>query len=226
MVGDVFRVVPYAPDEAGAAAREPGQPEEVDASLTRHPALVPRAAVLAEGVDLEPAELGGVAGRPDDRRDAGGGVVEFAERVGDAPGIRAEDASLRFLGKVEAVACDVGVGLVQQGEVVGVAGRDVVAQVGAESHLAAFVRRRAPDEDHALSGEVTEVDGVTAIGTADRDRDVLGSQRRSGQVPLAENAEPPDVVPAAVAPRRPVMRADREVDLPPGLLQLGRDLDP
>src|SRR5581483_9640038 len=70
-----------------------------------------------------------------------------------------------------------------------------------------------------------EVDGVTAPRPADRDRHMLGAQRRSRQLPPAEDAEPPDVVPSAVAAGRPVVRADGEVDPPPGLLELGGDLD-
>ncbi len=59
---------------------------------------------------------------------------------------------------------------------------------------------------------------------ADRDRDVLRAQRRGVGLPLAEDAEPPDEVAPAVASRRPVVRADREVDPAARALQLVGDL--
>ena len=61
---------------------------------------------------------------------------------------------------------------------------------------------------------------------ADRDRDVLRAQRRGGGVPVAEDAEPPDEVAPPVASRRPVVRADREVDPAARLPQLLGDLHP
>ena len=51
--------------------------------------------------------------------------------------------------------------------------------------------RHEPDERHAAAGELAEVDGVAAVRSADRDRDVLGARRRRLRVPLVEHAEPP-----------------------------------
>ena len=86
-------------------------------------------------------------------------------------------------------------------------------------------RRRGSEERHSAHGEVSKVHGVATARSADRDRHVLGAQRRGCHLPLAEDAEPPDVVPSAVAAGRPVVRAHGEVDPPPGLVELGRDLD-
>ena len=127
-------------------------------------------------------------------------------------------------GQVEAVARDVGVGLRQQREVAGVAVGDRGGHVRREVHRALRVRRRAAHEGHAAGGEVAEVDGATAVRAADRDRDVLGALRRSLGVPRAEDPEPPHEVAAAVATRGAVVRADGEVDAPPGRQQLVGDL--
>ena len=122
VVGQVLGVVPDAPDEARPAPRQPGQPEEVDAGLGRHAAPVPRPAALVEGVDLQPAVVDGEAGRPDDRGDPGArrGRARAAGSVTQS-GSGPEHVRLRLLGQVEAVARDVGVGLVEQRQVVGVA---------------------------------------------------------------------------------------------------------
>src|ERR1700759_4791595 len=113
--------MPYAPDEARAPARLPRQPKEIHARLRRYAALVPGLAVLVERIYPQPAVVERVPGRPDDRRDAGGGEVQFEDRIRHAFGVRAEDAGLGFLGQSETVSLDVVVGLVEHGQVVGVA---------------------------------------------------------------------------------------------------------
>src|SRR5262245_18730348 len=221
LIGEVFRVVPDAPDEARPAPRQPRQAEEVDAGLAGHAALVPWPAVLVEGIDLQPGEVGGIAGRPDDRRDAGRGEVEFGKRAYHAAWGGAEHAGFRLFGEVESVERDVGVGFIEQREVVRIAGRDVVAQVGREAHGAVTERRRAADKGDALGGKVAEVDGVAAVCAAHRDGHVLGAFGWRGGFPLSEDAQPPDVVPPPVAPRGAVVRTNREVDLPARPHELG-----
>ena len=182
-----------------------------------------RLARFVEGVDLQPAEVEPVAGRPDDGGDPRRLEVEREDRIGHAVGIGRHDAGLRLLRQVEAVARDIGVRLVEHREVVGVAGREIRREPRLEGHHAVAERRRAADERHAPRREAAVVDGLAAVGAADREGDVLGRRRRLG-VPLVEHAEPPDVVAAAVAARRTVVRADRDVDAAAGLEQLLGDL--
>jgi hypothetical protein len=79
-----------------------------------------------------------------------------------------------------------------------------------------------PYQGDARGGELPEVDGVTAAGAADGDRDVVGVRR--GGVPLAQHAEPPDEVAVAVAARWPVVRADGQVHLAAARTELLGDL--
>src|SRR5262249_57639787 len=98
---------------------------------------------------------------------------------GSGQGVRfgTEDAGLRLLGQVESVECDVGVGLVEQREVVRVAGRDVAAQVRLEAHGAVLERGGQADQGDSPGGKVAKVDGVAAVCTADRESHRLRAQR-------------------------------------------------
>ena len=116
------------------------------------------------------------------------------------------------------------VGLLEQREVVGVALRDVLREVGREPERAVVIGGHEPEQRDAAALEVTEVDGAPAVRSADRDRDVRGALRRSLRVPLVEDAEPPAEVTPAVAARRTVVGTDAEVDAPAGAAQLVRDL--
>ena len=140
-------------------------------------------------------------------------------------GSGAEDAGLRILRQVEPVARDVGVGLVEQRRVIGVAAGDVLAEVRCEAQDAVLEGRSHPDQLDAARGEVAEVDGVTAVRATDRDRDVLCTQGRGFGVPEAQNAEPPAEVATAIPARGSVVRPDGEVDRPPRLSKLVGDLD-
>ena len=51
-LGEIGRIVPDAPDESGAASRQPGQAEEIKTGHVRDAALVRRPAALVEGIDL------------------------------------------------------------------------------------------------------------------------------------------------------------------------------
>src|SRR5690606_889910 len=103
VAGDVLGVVPYPPDEGGAAARQPGQTEEVHSRLARHAALMQGLALGVEGVDLQPGEVHGIAGGPDNRSDAGIGQVQLADRAAHALGIRITAARLGLLRQIQAV---------------------------------------------------------------------------------------------------------------------------
>lgn len=103
------------PQRSRAAPGLPGEAEEVHPRFGRNTALVDRLTCIIEGVDLQPAVVRREADCPDDRCDAGGREIEFEDRVGHAVGIRPEDARPRLLGKVEPVASDVGVSLIEHG---------------------------------------------------------------------------------------------------------------
>src|SRR5262249_23482468 len=143
----------------------------------------------------------GEAGGPDDATHAGGGEIEFEERLGGGAWHRPQFAGLRLLRQVESHPLDVCVGLVQPTEVVCVASGDVLAQIAGKPDRAAGERGSAANQDHPARREVPEVDRVAAKCSADRDRDVLGALRRSVRIPLAEDSEPPDEVTPAVASR-------------------------
>ena len=66
---------------------------------------------------------------------------------------------------------------------------------------------------------------MAAVGAADGYGDMLHRGVGRFGVPVAEGAEPPPEITAAIAARRPVVRTDAEIDLPPRALQLGGDLD-
>ncbi|WP_284252837.1 hypothetical protein [Litorihabitans aurantiacus] len=186
---------------------------------------MPRPPALVERVELEPRVVGRETGRPQHGADTGAAQVERAHGLRHAGGLRTEVVRLGLEREVEAVALDVGVGVLEHPQVGGVTGGDRGAQVVVEVHDAVADGGGAAHQRDALGGEVAEVDGPAAVGPADRDRDVLRAQRRSARVPLAQHAEPPHEVAPAVAARRPVVRSDGEVNLAPGPADLLRDLD-
>ena len=170
-----------------------------------------RAALLVEGVDLQPAVVVGETGCPHDGRDPGGCEVELRDRVGDAVGEWSQDVRLWLRGEVEAVALDVVVGLSQHGEIGCVAVLDVGAQVGGEGHGAGVECLRAPEKSDPVRGELPDVDGVPTARAADCDGHMLGARGRGRRVPLAENAQPPTEVASTVTTWRAIMRSDGEV---------------
>src|SRR5437016_12067060 len=101
MARQVFRVLPDAPDEGGSPSRQPGQPQEVQPRHLRNTLLMHRPALLIERIDLQPAEIEGVARRPHDRGYAGVREMDLANRIDDACGIRLCLTRIRVLGKVE-----------------------------------------------------------------------------------------------------------------------------
>ena len=224
MVREELGVLPHAEDERRAPAGLPRQSEEVDPRHGRDAPEMHGPACLVEGVDLQPAVVDPVAGGPDDRRDAVLAQVELEHGVRDPVGVRADDAGLRLGGQVEAVAGDVGVGLVEHRQVVGVAAGQVVAEVRGERQHAVVERSGHPEQCDALGGHEPEVHGVPAAGAADRDRHVLESRLGRRGVPFLEHAQPPHVVLAAVAAGRPVVGSDRQENPPARAQQLVGDL--
>ncbi|SUC74120.1 Uncharacterised protein [Pseudomonas aeruginosa] len=226
VVGDMARVVPDAPDERGAAPRQPGQADEIHAGFAGHTTLVARLAVAVEGIDLQPAEVDGIAGGPDDAAHPGLGQVQFEDRIGHALRVRQPAARLGLFRQVKAVAGDIGVGGVEQRQVVLVAARQVLRQVRPEGRDAVDEGFGQSDQGHALMRQGAEVHGMSAAGTAHGDGHMLAPGLGDFRIPFAEHAQPPAEVAVAVGTRRTVMSAHREVDLAPGTLQLVGDLYP
>ena len=81
---------------------------------------------------------------------------------------------MRLLGQIEAVALDVRIGSVEQRQVVLVAVGDVLRQVGGEAKDPVVEGCGHADQVDIDGRECTEVNGVSAACTADRDRDMLG----------------------------------------------------
>ena len=144
--------------------------------------------------------------------------------MGHALGIGQALAGLRLFRQVEAIAFDIGVGGVQQGQVVLVAKADVVHQVVLEARDTTLERLGQADQGHALVGEGAEVHGMAATGAADGDGHVLAARLHDFRVPLAEHAQPPAEVTVAVGTRRTVMSAHGEIDLAAGAHKFVGDL--
>ena len=122
--------MPDAPDKGGPAPREPRQAEEIDARLRRYAAVMLWPLCVIEGVDLQPAIVGGVARRPDDGADPGLGQIETEQRVGNAGRIGQKLAGGGLFGQVHAVAGHPRVRGVEQRKVGGIAAADILRQVG------------------------------------------------------------------------------------------------
>ncbi|MNN42342.1 hypothetical protein D3C81_1565140 [compost metagenome] len=226
MVGDVLGVVPNAPDKGRATARQPRQADEIDSGLARHTSLVPRLAVVLEGVDLEPAVVDRIAGGPDDRGDAGLGQVQFENRLGQALRIGQHHPRFGFFRQVQAIAGDVGIGSIEQRQIVFIATGNVIGQVGLEAHHTVVEGFGQANQGHALLRQLAKIDGVAATGTTDRDGHVLLARLDRLGIPLAEHTQPPAEVTVAVGPWRTIVGAHRQVDLLAGTLQLIGDLHP
>ena len=119
-----------------------GRPRKYTPGSDETPRWCLRPAVLVERVDLQPAVVEAkptaqmIEVMPAAARSSSQDGIGHAVRVG------AEDAGLRLLGQVETVAGDVGVGLVEHGQIVRVAVLDVGPQVGRELHDAVVERTR------------------------------------------------------------------------------------
>jgi hypothetical protein len=67
---------------------------------------------------------------------------------------------------------------------------------------------------------------MAATGAAYRDRDMFPARSLGFDIPLAENPQPPAEVTPAIGARRTLVWADREIDLPSGMQEFVRDLNP
>ncbi len=181
-------------------------------------------AVVLEGVDLQPAVVDRVAGGPDDGADPGLGQVELQDRLADTGRIGQQVAGFGLRWQVEAVAGDVGVCCIQQGQVVLVATGDVVGQVVREVHHATVEGFGQADQGHALLGEPTKVDGFTPAGPTHGNGHVLLARLHGLGIPFAQHPQPPAEITVAIGTRRPVVSPHRQVHLLAGALQFIGDL--
>ena len=69
-----------------------------------------------------------------------------------------------------------------------------------------------------------KIDRLAAVCAADRDRDVRRERPHGRGVPETEDAEPETIISSAVAPGRPLMPADGQVNPPPRTEQFVGDL--
>ncbi|MEZ5722053.1 MAG: hypothetical protein R3D59_10630 [Paracoccaceae bacterium] len=214
MVGDEFRIVPDAPDEGRAAARDCQEAEEVDPGSVETPRRRGRAVVCVEGGDVEPAEVEPEAGGPDDGRDAGGGEVEAADGSVTQAGSGAEDKGP------------------------GSSGRSRLLRATKASASASRPRRLASPAAMFFLRSSAKLEPAVGegLGAADQVMPAAARSRKStvkpppapetamvvcstpGVVSVSqrlEHAEPPDEIAAAVAARRAVVGADREPGLAP-----------
>src|SRR5215475_875834 len=97
-------------------------------------------------------------------------------------------------------------------------------QVRREADRAVGVGFRPPDENHSPRGKMPKVDRMAAAHAAHRDRHMFPARLLRYRIPFAQDAQPPAVIATAIGPRRTIVRADREVDAPPGFEQFFRDL--
>src|SRR5262245_4446266 len=87
-VRKMLRIMPDAPDEARSAPGLPGKPQEIDPGFNGNTPMMPRPALLIEGIYLDPAVVGTVSGRPDDGCDAGLHEVKRQDRIAHTVGPR------------------------------------------------------------------------------------------------------------------------------------------
>src|SRR5205814_9775530 len=116
----------------GSPSRQPGQPQEVQPRHLRNTLLMHRSTLVIERIDLQPAEIEGVARRPHNRGYAGVREMDLANRIDDACGMRLYLASIGLLGKVETLSGGIGIGRVQGREVVRISSCDIVREIGRE----------------------------------------------------------------------------------------------
>lgn len=85
---------------------------------------------VIEGVDLQPAIIGGIPGRPDDGADPGLGQVEAKQRVADAGRVGQKITGGGLFGQLQTVARDPVVGGVEQRKIGGIAAADILGGRG------------------------------------------------------------------------------------------------
>src|SRR5690348_8594711 len=102
-VRNMLGVMPDTPDESRSPSRLPRKPQEIDSGFRGNAALMFRAPLVVECIDLEPAVVRAVARRPEDRLHPGISQIQAEQRVGHALRIGANHPGVRLLRKIEAV---------------------------------------------------------------------------------------------------------------------------
>jgi hypothetical protein len=105
-----------------------------------------RALLFIKGVDLQPAIIGGIAGRPDDAAHPRGCQVELGEGLGQAIGVGQEKARFRLFRQRQPVAGDILIRGVEQRQIGGIAATDIVRQIGTENGFALGKAVGLPDQ--------------------------------------------------------------------------------
>ena len=185
-----------------------------------------RFALVVEGIHLQPAVIGGKTGGPDDRGHAGLGQVQLQDRIGHALGIGEGYPRFRFLRQVQAVALDVGIGGIEQRQIVLIAPGQVLGQVRLESRHSAVERLGQADQGHAAMGKPAKVHGPPAMSATDGNGHVFPTGLHRRLIPFAQHPQPPAEITVAVGAGRAIVGAYREVDLLARTLQLVGNLHP
>ena len=141
---------------------------------------------FGESVDLQPAIIHCITGGPNDRSDASLGQIKLQNRIGQAVRIRGQDAGLWFWWQVQAIASDVGIGCIEQCQIVLITASNVVGKISLEIHHAVVEGLGQTDQRHALIGQFAKVHRMTATGTAHGNRHMLLAWLDTLGIPLAE----------------------------------------
>ncbi len=117
---------------------------------------------VIEGVDLQPAIVGGISGRPDDGADPGLGQVEAKQRVADAGRIGQKLTGGGLFRQIRTVARYPVVGGVEQRKIRGIAAADILRQVGVEQRPGAVKAAGLPHQGDPLMRQLAKIDGMAA----------------------------------------------------------------
>ena len=171
-----------------------------------------RLTCFIDRVNLQPAEINSKAGCPDNGGDSGLCQIQLQNRIGHALRVRFNFPGFRFLRKVETIAGNKSVGLVQHRQGVRIPLRDIIRKIHREAHNTVFERFCPTNQRHPLARKTPEVHCMAATGTAHRDGDMFHAWLKGRGIPLAEDAQPPDEVTPTIASGREVVGAHREIN--------------
>lgn len=160
----------------------------------REPLSLWHRSLLVERWDLQPAVISRVPGRPDDGRDACLGEIQDEEWVIRAHGMRIYNTCLWLFREIKTVPLNVGVCLFQNRQVAGITFGDVFHEIWCKSQNSVPITLRASDQDHALRRKPPEIDSMSAVRPADRDRHMFRCWRGCRRAPLSKYAQPPDEI--------------------------------
>src|SRR5262245_22777619 len=177
-------------------------------------------AVTVEDGQLDPAEVEGVAGCPNNRADPGGAIVQLSQRPQHTGGIAKSGASSWFDWQRDPALLDIGVCPMQKsvvgGVAVGEAGRQIVGKIqGPRGRRAKATKKR-----NALLGVCTQIDGMAAIGARDQGQGSIWSTLGDGRPIEAHLAQPPDQVVPTVTARHAFVTTDAKQHLPTSAMEL------